>query len=114
MLGAAAASFLGFFVFLFIPIDLDRYLRMETYFPWTAVGLGALWYFVVAPRQLAPLTVALRRASAGATLAADELHRAIRTAHRLPQLLALSKLGFFAAGGALLAVEGVTLFNSGN
>jgi len=110
VLGAVTAGSLSPFVMLFVPISLEQFMLMETYFPWTGVVLGAVWYFVVVPRQARPLVRYLGQAAAGATPAAHLLHQAHVNVHRLPLTLALWKIGFFMLGAALLLVQSLLLY----
>ncbi len=111
VLGVATAAFLATFIFLFIPISLEQFLRMETFFPWTGVVLGGGWYLLVARRPAAPLLRYLRQASGGRRPPLDELHSACRTAHGLPFVLAVIKVSFFVIAGLLLFVEALTLYD---
>jgi len=105
VLGAVTGGCLTPFVMLFVPISLEHFMLMENYFPWIGVVLGGAWYFLVLPRQTRPLLQYLRMAAGGETPPVDVLHQACVSVHRLPQALALTKIGFFSLAGALLAVQ---------
>jgi signal transduction histidine kinase len=111
VLGVATAAFLATFIFLFVPISLEQFLRMETFFPWTGVILGGVWYLLVARRPAAPLLRYLREASGGRRPPLEGLHEACRTAHGLPFVLAVIKVSFFVIAGLLLFVEALTLYD---
>jgi signal transduction histidine kinase len=110
VLGAVTVAFLAVFAYLFVPASLEQYMLLETYFPWTVVALGALWYFWAAPRQLRPVLGYLRRAARGQEVR-EELLATVSATQRLPSRLAQLKFGFFATGGALLLVEAVVVFH---
>jgi len=110
VLGAITAGSLTPFVLMFVPISLEQFMKMETYFPWTGVVLGAIWYYVVVPRQTRPVVEYLRRAADGEAPPPEVLQRACVNAHRLPQMLALCKVGFFVVGATLLLLESLALY----
>jgi signal transduction histidine kinase len=110
VLGAVTVSFLAVFTYLFVPASLEQYMLLETYFPWSVVVLGALWYFVAAPRQLRPVLGYLRRAARGQEVR-EELQATIAAAQRLPSRLAQLKFAFFATGGVVALVEAVVVFH---
>jgi len=110
VLGAVTAAALIPFVFLFVPISLEQFLQMETYFPWTGVVLGVIWYFVVVPRQARPVLSYIQAVAAKREPAPGALHRACEAAHAMPLALALCKVGFFVLGAALLLVQSLALY----
>jgi signal transduction histidine kinase len=109
LLGAITAGFLAVFVFCFVPISVEQYMFLEASFPWVGVMLAAVWYFGVAPRQVAPLLAYLRSDERNAEASRGLLLRASSAAHRLPSRLALVKLVFFSTAGLLLSAETVLL-----
>jgi signal transduction histidine kinase len=106
VLGAATAAFLALFVALFVPITSEQFELLEAYFPLSAGGLGALWYFVATPRQVAPLLAYLRGGGSRELLVA-----ACQRAHGLPFRMALLKLGFFVGTALLLAALAAALLS---
>jgi signal transduction histidine kinase len=121
LVGAAMATgtlgllAIGTFTWYFIPINLEHYLRLETFFPITIAILSGLWllYF---RRLLPPIDRYLEAALAPRP--ADQPQRddpraiaAHRAAQSLPYRMALSKMGFWVIGEALLVIECVLFFN---
>jgi signal transduction histidine kinase len=109
VMGAITAAFLVPFVLLFVPISVDQFLRLEITFPWTAILLGLVWYYVTRPPQIRPILDYLRAPVADGETQQAKLLRACQTAHRLPPKMAILKLSFFCAFGALLSLEALTL-----
>ena len=108
LLAVAGGLFIAVFTLLFVPLSLEQYLLVETYFPWTLVALTLCWYLAVVPRQVAPLMQHLEgeeSSSPGVVLAA------CHATHRLPQSMALTKIVFFALAALLLVIESVTLLD---
>src|SRR5258706_73032 len=59
--GALGIAAVGAFTYFFIPINLEHYLRLETWFPATVAGLSLVW-FVWEQRLLGPITIYLQAA----------------------------------------------------
>src|SRR5439155_23375765 len=93
--GALGVVAIGTFTWFFIPINLEHYLKLETYFPITILALGAIWY-VWMRRLPAPIERYLQAALS--TVAAEQPAReddraleAYRAAQALPYKVAVSK-----------------------
>ncbi len=108
LLAVAGGLFIAVFILLFVPLSVEQYLLVETYFPWTLVALILCWYLAVVPRQLAPLMEHLQGEEPSSP---EVVLSACHRAHRLPQSLALTKIVFFALAAVLLVVESVTLLD---
>ena len=108
LLAVAGGLFLCLFTLLFVPLSLEQYVLVETYFPWTLMVLVLCWYLGVVPRQVAPLMESLRgEDQSSPEVVLEACHRA----HRLPHSLALTKIVFFSLAALLLVVESATLLD---
>jgi signal transduction histidine kinase len=113
--GVVGIAAIAFFAWYFIPINLEHYLQLETFYPATILALSLLWYVVV-KRQFRAVDTYL--AAALSPRPADHPSRdderavaAFKVAQVLPFSLALSKLGFRLVGLGLLVVEGFLFFS---
>ena len=107
---AGVAAFTAFF----IPINLEQYLGLQTYYPLVLLLIALVWT-AFSKRFTAPIDEYL-----GSALSLDSsLHprredprapRAFRTAQSLPYRLALVKAGVGTVGLLLLAVQSVVFF----
>jgi signal transduction histidine kinase len=102
------------FTFFFLPINLEHYVDLETWFPLTVVALAAAWLAL-----LGRLTQPVERYLIAATSPDAREHparndpraaAAYRAAQRLPYELGLVKLALAVAGEALLAAQATLLF----
>src|SRR5262249_6943269 len=59
--GALGIAAVGAFTYFFTPINLEHYLRLETWFPATVAGLSLLW-FGWERQLLGPITIYLEAA----------------------------------------------------
>jgi signal transduction histidine kinase len=113
--GALGIGAIGTFTWYFISINLEHYLRLETYYPLTVGVLCALWYayYVRLPRPIDRyLAAALSPKPADQPLRDDpRAVSAYRAAQALPYRLALSKVAFWLVGLALLVLQGPLIFN---
>ena len=99
VLAVAGGLFVCIFTLAFVPLSVEQYVLVETYFPWTLVLIALYWYLMVIPRQVAPLMQYLEgedRSSPGVVL--EACHRA----HRLPLSMALTKIIFFSLAALAL------------
>jgi signal transduction histidine kinase len=120
ILAAVAAGTLGIgaigtFTWFFIPLNLEHYLRLETYYPVTVFVLCGLWlaYERRLPRPIDTyLAAALSPRPVDQPLRDDpRAVQAYRAAQALPYRLALSKVAFWLIGEVLLVVQCVLFFN---
>jgi len=113
--GTLGIGAIGTFTWFFIPLNLEHYLRLETFFPFTVGALGAFWYayYRVLPRPIDRyLAAALSPKPTDQPLRDDpRAVQAYRAAQTLPYRLALSKVAFWLVGLALLVVQGVLFFS---
>jgi signal transduction histidine kinase len=108
-LGIAAA---GVFTYFFIPLNLEHYLRLETWFPATIAGLSLVW-FAWERRLLGPITRYLQAALSRDGQPGRDDPRALaayRSAQWIPYLLALAKVALWLAAELALIAQGITLF----
>jgi len=89
-------------VHLFIPLSREQLLALQAYFSWPCLVLAGLWYFLVMPRQVAPLVSYLQGASQGEAPDLEQLLATVERAHRLPFSLAGAKVVLFGLAGVLL------------
>ncbi len=113
--GALGIGAIGTFTWYFISINLEHYLRLETYYPITIGVLCGLWYLY--ERRL-PRPVDRYLEAALSTRPADQPPRedpravvAYRAAQSLPYRLAISKVAFWIVAEVLLVVQCVLLFS---
>jgi signal transduction histidine kinase len=106
---------IGTFTYFFIPINLEQFLRLETWFPLTLFALTAGWYAYM--RRL-PLPIERYLEAALSTRPADQPLRedpravaAYRAAQSLPYKLALAKGAFWLLGEGLLLLQCTLLFS---
>ncbi|MSP59001.1 MAG: sensor histidine kinase [Myxococcales bacterium] len=109
--GALASAAVAGFTYFFVPINLEQYIQLETWFPLTLLALALVWV-AVARRLTRPvaryLAVALLpRAERPPT---DIAIAAYRAAQALPYQLAVAKLALAVLGEALLVVQGPLIF----
>ncbi len=118
-LAALATGTLGIFgiaafTYYFIPVNLEQYVRLETYFPLTMVVLSVGWwlYLRAVPRSIdAYLAAALSPRPSDQPLRDDpRAVLAYRTAQALPYKLALAKVAFWLVAELLLVLQGVLVF----
>jgi signal transduction histidine kinase len=118
-LAALATGVMGIFgiaafTYYFIPVNLEQYVRLETYYPLTIAVLAVGWWFYarVVPRPIdAYLAAALSPRPADQPLRGDpRAVAAYRAAQSIPYKLALAKVAFWLVGELLLVVQGVAVF----
>ncbi|MBI5479184.1 MAG: HAMP domain-containing protein [Deltaproteobacteria bacterium] len=113
--GLLGAAGVGAFVWLFVRVSLEQYRVLQTYFPFTVLGLTVLWYLVML-RARRPLDAYLGAALDKGTdlprpAAVEEAIPAYRAAQALPYRLAFLKLSSWILALLLLCLEGVLLFD---
>jgi signal transduction histidine kinase len=113
--GALGILGLSAFTYFFIPINLEQYLRLQTYFPLTVGALLVGWYAYFR-RLLRPIDAYL--AAALSAVAAEQPTRqdpralaAYRAAQTIPYRLAIAKVISWVVAQALLVLEGVLFFS---
>ena len=111
LVAVVGGAFLCLFTLLFVPLSVEQYRLVETYFPWAVVSLGLFWYLGVAPRQLSALTRYLAAARDGQPVDRELMLGASHTSHGLPQQAAVTKIVFFVAAGLALVLQAVTLLD---
>ena len=109
LLAVGGGCFAGLFSFLLVPLSLEQYLLVETYFPWTLVLLALGWRLVVLPRQVQPLMRCLDRQEEDREPSPEVVLTACRSAHRMPQKLALTMIALFGLAALLLLVQCLTV-----
>lgn len=113
--GVLGAAGIAAFTYFFIPINLEQYLRLATYFPITIIALAAAWYVYArfAPRAIERyLAAALSKKPSEPLLRNDpRAIAAYRSAQTLPYTFALAKVAFWFAAEALLVVQSVWVFS---
>ncbi len=112
--GAIGIAVVALITAYFVPMNLEQYLKLETYFPFTVAALMAVWA-VWTVRRLRAVDEYL--AAAQSPRSEDQPRRddpravaAYRLAQRVPYDLALTKVAGWLIGEALLAIQGVWLF----
>jgi signal transduction histidine kinase len=112
--GTLGIGAIGVFTWYFIPINLEHYLRLETWFPITIAVLTGIWYLY--ERRL-PRPIDRYLEAALSPKPADQPTRedpravvAYRAAQTLPYRLALSKIAFWLVAEALLVLQCVLFF----
>jgi signal transduction histidine kinase len=113
--GALGVAAIGTFTWFFIPLNLEHYLRLETYFPITIVVLCILWGFYF-KRIGAPIDRYLEAALAPRP--ADQPGRddpraivAYRVAQAIPYRMAGSKIAVWLVAELLFMAQAVMFFN---
>ncbi len=108
--GAVGVVAVGSFTYFFIPINLEQYLKLETWFP-VSIALLTLGWWLWQRRLGRAIDVYLTAALS--PKAADQPTRddpravaAYRAAQSLPYLLAISKVAFWLVGEAALRRAG--------
>ena len=96
------------FCTFFVPLTSAQSLQVQSYWSWTALGLGLLWYVLVA-QVMAPLLAYIQQANSDKTAALRQLQSALISAHRLPEVMAGIKLVFFVLGSGLCLMEALTV-----
>ena len=109
LLTVAAGALLLLLVNLFIPLSQAQLLSLQAYFSWPCLLLGCCWYFLIMPRQVAPLVTYLQRASQGESPPLEQLLATVERAHRLPFSLAGTKIAVFGTAGLLLVLVSESL-----
>ena len=104
LLTVAAGALLLLLVNLFIPLNREQLLSLQAHFSWPCLALGCLWYFLLMPRQVAPLIAYLQRASQGESPPLKQLLATVDRAHRLPFTLAATKIAVFGLAGFVLVL----------
>jgi signal transduction histidine kinase len=109
--GALGVLAVGAFTYFFIPINLEQYVRLETWFPLTIAILSVGWW-LWQRRLLQPVDRYLEAALSKSPPPRDDPRaiEAYRAAQTLPYSLALGKLGFWILGEAALMLQGVLMF----
>jgi signal transduction histidine kinase len=112
--GACGIFGIAAFTYFFIPVNLEQYVRLETFYPLTVAGLtlGWLGYLRIMPRPIDRyLDAALSPRPADQPLRDDpRALAAFRAAQSIPYKLALSKVAFWLVAELALIVQGVVLF----
>jgi signal transduction histidine kinase len=113
--GLAGAAGVGTFVWLFVRVSLEQYRVLQTYYPFTVLGLVLGWFLLMlrGRRRLdAYLDAALTKGTdLPRPAAVEEAIPAFRAAQSLPYRLAALKLVSWVLGLALLCLQGVLLFD---
>ena len=112
---AISVGAVALFSTIFLPINLEQYIHLETFLPVTLLLLSGIW-LVIAHRLARPIERYLVAATDEDPRAqpAREDPRAIaayRSAQSLPYQLALAKLAIAFVGEALLVVQGPLVFS---
>jgi signal transduction histidine kinase len=110
--GALGIAAVGAFTYFFIPINLEHYVRLETWFPATVVALSSIW-FLWERRLLGPISNYLEAALSRDGQPARDDPRALaayRSAQWIPYSLALAKVSFWLVAELALIVQGVLVF----
>jgi len=111
-IGTAAIALFGWY---FLPLNLEHFLRLETYFPLTICTLGVLWLGSIQPlfRHIDSYLMAALSARPAEHPARDDPRAvaAFRSAQTMPYVLALSKLAARLLGLGLLVLQAVWLYN---
>ncbi len=112
--GACGIFGIAAFTYFFIPVNLEQYVRLETYYPITVAALTAVWlaYLRAVPRPIDRyLDAALSPRPADQPLRDDPRALvAYRAAQSIPYKLALAKVAFWLVAELALVVQGVVLF----
>ena len=112
--GALGIFGIATFTYFFIPVNLEQYVRLETWYPLTIVVLSLGWwlYLRAVPRPLDRyLAAALSPRPSDQPLRDDpRALAAYRAAQSLPYKLALAKVAFWLVAELALVVQGVGLF----
>jgi signal transduction histidine kinase len=113
--GALGIFGIATFTYFFVPINLEQYVRLETWFPLTVAALALGWwaYARALPRPLDRyLEAALSPRPADQPQRDDpRAVTAYRAAQSLPYKLALAKIAFWLLAELLLVLEGVVWFS---
>jgi signal transduction histidine kinase len=112
--GACGIFGIAAFTYFFIPVNLEQYVRLETFYPVTVAVLTAVWfaYLRAIPRPIDRyLDAALSTRPSDQPLRDDpRALTAYRAAQSIPYKLALSKIAFWLVAELGLVVQGVVLF----
>jgi signal transduction histidine kinase len=113
--GALGIFGIGAFTYFFVPINLEQYLRLETWFPLTMALLTLAWWGYA---RALPRPIARYLEAALSPRPADQPQRddpravaAYRAAQSLPYKLSLAKVAFWLVAELLLVLEGVAWFS---
>ena len=104
LLTLAGGALLLLLVHLFIPLNSEQLLALQAYFSWPCLALACIWYFLIMPRQVAPLVLYLQRASQGEAPVLEQLLATVDRCHRLPFSLAGTKVALFGLAGVLVLI----------
>ena len=112
--GACGIFGIAAFTYFFIPVNLEQYVRLETYYPLTVAALTAAWLLYL---RAVPVPIDRYLDAALSRKPADQLLRddpraltAYRAAQSIPYKLALAKVGFWLIAELALVLQGVWLF----
>jgi signal transduction histidine kinase len=112
--GAMGIFGIAAFTYFFIPVNLEQYVRLETYYPVTMAVLAVGWWYYAraVPRPIDRyLAAALSPRPADQPLRDDpRAVAAYRAAQSIPYKLALSKVAFWLVAELLLVLQGVAIF----
>jgi signal transduction histidine kinase len=112
--GACGIFGIAAFTYFFIPVNLEQYVRLETYYPLTVAVLTAIWlvYLRAVPRPIDRyLDAALSPRPSDQPLRDDpRALTAYRAAQSIPYKLALAKVAFWLVAELALVVQGVVVF----
>ena len=111
--GALGFAAIGAFTYFFLPINLEQYVSIETWFPITAVSLTGIWY-LLARRMVRPVDRYLVRALSVTGIEARDDALALaayRAAQSIPYKFAVAKAAYWVVAEALLVVQGVLLWH---
>jgi signal transduction histidine kinase len=112
--GAFGIFGIAAFTYFFIPVNLEQYVRLETFYPITVLVLTAGWWLYL---RVLPAPIDRYLEAALSTRTADQPKRddpralaAYRAAQSIPYKLALSKVAFWLVAELLLVMQGVVFF----
>ncbi|HXU72413.1 MAG TPA: ATP-binding protein [Polyangia bacterium] len=112
--GACGIFGIAAFTYFFIPVNLEQYVRLETFYPITVAALTGAWlaYLRAVPRPIDRyLDAALSRKPADQLLRDDpRALAAYRAAQSIPYKLALAKVAFWLVAELALVMQGVWFF----
>ena len=112
--GAFGIFGIAAFTYFFIPVNLEQYVRLETWYPLTVAALTFGWWLylrTMPPPIDAYLAAALSSRPAEQPLRDDPRALvAYRAAQSIPYKLALAKVAFWLVAELLLVIQGVVVF----
>jgi signal transduction histidine kinase len=113
--GALGIFGIAAFTYFFVPINLEQYVRLETYYPLTIVALSLAWwlYLRAVPRPIDRyLDAVLSTRPSEQPLREDpRALAAYRAAQSIPYKLALAKVASWLVAELLLVLQGVLWFS---